>query len=323
MIFVSLSAALVVLFLAGLSIGAVSVDLTHLLSGNATATEKIIFFELRLPRLVMNIIVGAGVALSGAAIQGLFRNALADPALIGVSSGAAVFAAAFLVFGVQEPALRLAGLSGSAFLGSIVATMLVLLVARKSQSTSTILLAGIAVNAIALSAVGLLSYLSTDAQLRSVSFWALGSFNGVTWTMVAVAALSIPAMILIYFESSRLNIITLGDREASGLGVSVRQLRLRVIVGSAFIVAIGVSQVGVISFIGLIVPHLVRLTIGSNHKVLLPAAAIGGGVIMIIADTLCRTLFVPNELPVGILTALVGGPFFIYLIIVQKNRFQL
>ena len=323
LIFTLLSIGLIVLFLVGMSMGAVSIDLMRILSGAASVTDQIIFFELRLPRLAMNIIIGAGVALSGAAIQGLFRNALADPALIGVSSGAAVFAAAFLVFGVQEPALRLAGVSGSAFLGSIVATTLVLLVAKKSHSTSTILLAGIAVNAIALSAVGLLSYLSTDAQLRSVSFWALGSFNGVTWTMVGVAGLSIPAMILIYFESSRLNIITLGDREATGLGVSVRQLRLRVIVGCAFIVAVGVSQVGVISFIGLVVPHLVRLTIGSNHKVLLPASAIGGGAIMIVADSLCRTLFVPNELPVGILTALVGGPFFIYLIIIQKNRFRI
>ena len=211
-------------------------------------------------------------------------------------------------------------MSGSAFIGGLLTTFLVLMVGRRSGSISSILLAGIAVNAVALSGVGLFSYLSSDAQLRSVAFWALGSFNASDWGMVQVAMITVPFVLLIFLESAKLNAITLGDREASHLGIFVPGLRRRLVVFTAIIVGVGVSLVGVISFIGLVVPHLVRLSVGSNHRILIPCSALLGGILVLVADAASRTLFAPAELPVGILTAIVGGPFFIYLIVNQKQR---
>ncbi|MCS5573135.1 MAG: iron ABC transporter permease, partial [Pseudomonadales bacterium] len=177
---------------------------------------------------------------------------------------------------------------------------------------------------IALSGVGLLSYLSSDLQLRSISVWALGSLNGANWMAVATA-LAIPILIgLLYLESLSLNVVTLGDEEASHLGVSHEKLRVRIILLSALAVGIGVALTGVIAFLGLVVPHLIRMTLGSNHKIVLPGSALLGGLLLLVADTLARTVFAPAELPVGILTALVGGPFFVFLILrEQKGRLAL
>ncbi len=316
---------LMLLSVLSLGTGAVSIGLADLIGGRLSSTEYQILMDIRLPRILLNITVGAGVATSGAAIQGLFRNPLADPALIGVSSGAALFAAAFLVVGYQSDTLRDLGLlqvgvSGSAFAGGLLTTFLVLMVGRSSSSISNMLLAGIAINAVALSGVGLFSFVSSDSQLRSVAFWALGSFSAADWEMVAVSALILPFLFLIFLESKKLNAITLGDQEASHLGVFVPGLRRRVIVYAAIIVGIGVSLVGVISFVGLVVPHLIRLSLGSNHVTLIPGSALLGAILVMLADGISRTMFAPAELPVGILTAIVGGPFFIYLIVNQKER---
>ncbi len=288
------------------------------LTGSASEVQRIIVTDIRFPRILLAILVGSGIAACGASIQGLFRNPLADPALIGVSSGAALFAAGYLVLGANLSSQI--GLTTSAFIGGLLTTWLVLEVGRRGGTISALLLAGIAINALAIAGIGLLSYLSTDVQLRSVAFWALGSLNGADWQSV-LTALVIPAIILLLFrERHNLNAITLGDREASYLGITVPKLRIRIVVLTALAVAVGVSLTGVIAFIGLIVPHLIRLTIGSTHQVVIPASALLGGLLLLIADTFSRTLFSPAELPVGILTALIGGPFFILMIIRQKGK---
>ena len=288
------------------------------LTGSASEVQRIIVTDIRFPRILLAILVGSGIAACGASIQGLFRNPLADPALIGVSSGAALFAAGYLVLGANFSSQI--GLTTSAFIGGLLTTWLVLEVGRRGGTISALLLAGVAINALAIAGIGLLSYLSTDVQLRSVAFWALGSLNGADWQSV-LTALLIPAVILLLFrERHNLNAITLGDREASYLGITVPKLRIRIVVLTALAVAVGVSLTGVIAFIGLIVPHLIRLTIGSTHQVVIPASALLGGLLLLIADTFSRTLFSPAELPVGILTALIGGPFFILMIIRQKGK---
>jgi iron complex transport system permease protein len=321
-----LSVVLFLIILASLGIGSTALDASELLQAlvapgsGMTAT---ILWEIRLPRAAMAAIVGAGVAAAGAAIQGLFRNPLADPALIGVSSGAALFAAGFIVLGIDNELVRAVGVPGAAFVGGLLSTFLVLEVGRRGGTISSMLLAGIAINAIAIAGVGLFSYLATDLQLRSVSFWALGSFNGARWQGVLVALLIPVAIGLLTTEGRRLNAITLGEDAAGHLGISVSALRHRVIVYTALAVGIGVALAGVIAFVGLIVPHLIRLTLGSNHRVVIPGSALLGAILVLLADGACRSLLAPAELPIGILTALLGGPFFIYLIIHQKGKLGL
>ena len=295
-------------------------EVWSVLTGSDTSTiAHTIIIDIRLPRVLLAILVGAGIAASGAAIQGLFRNPLADPALIGVSSGAALFAALYLVLGAGILEI-LPGLTVSAFIGGLLTTWLVLEVGRRGGTISAMLLAGIAVNALAIAGIGLLSYLSTDIQLRSVAFWALGSLNGADWPSVFVAGVIPVAVLLLFAERQNLNAITLGDQEASYLGVSVVALRLRIVALTALAVSVGVALTGVIAFIGLVVPHLVRLTLGSTHQVVIPASAILGGLLLLVADTMSRTVFAPAEVPVGILTALIGGPVFIALIVRQKGK---
>ena len=320
--FVLLIITLILMIVVSLSLGSVSLNMSELqqvILGNAENRLSTIVLDIRLPRSLLAVMVGAGISVAGAAIQGLFRNPLADPALIGVSSGAALFAAIFIVIGGTQ-AIGVVGMAGSAFLGGLIATWLVLLVGQRGGGLSTMLLAGIAINAIALSGVGLLSYLSTDLQLRSISVWALGSLNGATWSAVATS-FAIPVLIgLLCMEAINLNAITLGDEEASYLGVSHEKLRVRVILISALAVGIGVALTGVIAFLGLVVPHLIRMTLGSNHKIVLPGTALLGGLFLLIADTLARTIVAPAELPVGILTSLIGGPFFVFLILREQKR---
>lgn len=291
------------------------------LRGSADAGLVMIVQEIRLPRSLLAVLVGAGIATSGAALQGLFRNPLADPALIGVSAGAALFAALFVVVGAGV-AGAVIGMAGSAFVGGLLATWVVLLVGERGGGLSTMLLAGIAINAIALAGVGLLSYLSSDVQLRSISFWALGSLNGASWQSVMVALIIPFVVVVLVRQAHALDVVTLGDDEAEHLGISHRSLRHRVVLLSALAVGVGVALTGVIAFIGLIVPHLVRAAFGAGHRRVLPASALLGGLFLLIADVFSRTLLGPAELPIGILTALIGGPFFLYLMISRGSERQ-
>lgn len=314
------------LAIASVSVGAAAIpfaEVISLLSGDEmSVVNRTILVDIRLPRTLLAVLVGAGVATSGAAIQGLFRNPLADPALIGVSGGAAVFAAGYLVLG-SELGLTSFGVSGSAFIGGLLTTWLVVEIGRRGGTISSMLLAGIAINAVALSGVGILSYLSTDSELRSVAFWALGSLNGADWRSVAIATVILGVVAIFYSRGEMLNAMTLGDSEAGHLGISVSRLRIEIVVLTALATGVSVALCGVIAFIGLVVPHLIRLTLGSNHYIVIPGSALLGAALLLFADALSRTLLSPAELPVGIITALLGGPFFIYLIVRQKGRLGL
>ncbi|MBT3426168.1 MAG: iron ABC transporter permease [Gammaproteobacteria bacterium] len=308
---------LIFFMLLALNLGESQLSFTSLL-WQEDAVARMIMTEVRLPRVLLSVLVGAGVATSGALIQGLFRNPLADPALIGVSGGAALFASLYIVLGTGIGFYGF-GLALSAFVGSLLATWLVLLIGDRGGRISGMLLAGIAVNAVSLSGVGILSLLATDQQLRSVTFWALGSFNHADWQSVLIALCMLPALLRILFLARRLDIMTLGDLEAGHLGIEVPRLRLEAILLAALITGIAVSLCGVIAFVGLIVPHLVRMASKARHEIVLPGSMIVGGMLVLLADTVSRQLFSPSQIPVGIVTALIGGPFFIYLIVKKDS----
>jgi iron complex transport system permease protein len=287
------------------------------------ARDQLVLWSVRLPRIAMAIMVGAFLAGGGTMMQGLFRNPLADPGLIGVSAGAALAAAAVIVFGDRlEIAaawpLHVGLLPVAAFLGALVTTAVLYRVATVDGRTSiaTFLLAGFAIGALAMAGVGLLVFTADDRQLRDITFWTLGSLGGATWSKVAglapILALEIAA---IPFVVRGLDALVLGEAEAFHLGISVERLKRWTIVLVAAAAGAAVSVAGVIGFVGIIVPHLLRLTIGPGHRLLLPASLLAGAILMLAADTFARVVATPAELPVGIVTAMIGAPFFLFLLV--------
>ncbi|NER64414.1 iron chelate uptake ABC transporter family permease subunit [Pseudomonas sp. MAFF212427] len=283
---------------------------------------ELILGQIRLPRTLLGLVVGAVLALSGVAMQGLFRNPLADPGLVGVSSGAALGAAVAIVGGSWvggiPDALAPYLLSLCAFLGGLGVTALVYRLGRRDGQTSvaTMLLAGIALTALAGSAVGLFTYLADDATLRTLTFWNLGSLNGASyqrlWPLLLVAvvvALWLPR------RAHALNALLLGESEARHLGIEVERLKRELVFCTALGVGAAVAAAGLIGFIGLVVPHLVRLLAGPDHRVLLPASLLAGASLLLFADLIARLALAPAELPIGIVTAFIGAPFFLFLLV--------
>ncbi|MDN6297189.1 MAG: iron ABC transporter permease [Halomonas sp.] len=291
-----------------------------------------IITSIRLPRAILGMLVGAALAASGAAIQGLFRNPLADPGLIGVSGGAALAAVSVIVLGgtTLGPLIAWMGpysLMLAAFAGGFVTTLLVARIATSRSggtSTSTLLLGGIAINIITGSGVGLFTYMADDAQLRTLTFWSMGSLGGAMWEVVlAAGSLIVLALVLLPRLARPLNALLLGESEARHLGIDVNRVKYRVMLLSALAVGAAVAAAGMVGFVGLIVPHLVRMTLGPDHRYLLPASALLGGLFLVVADMLARSLIAPAELPIGLLTSMIGGPFFIALILVQGRKYRL
>jgi len=298
---------------------------------DATRAQETVLLAIRLPRAVLGLLVGAGLAVAGAALQGLFRNPLADPGLIGVSNGAALAAAVTIVLGgagvLGLPAWLVAHLLPvSAFAGGVAATWLVYLIASREGGTdvAVMLLAGVALNAIVGAAIGLLIFLSDDQELRDLNFWLLGSLGGATWDRLAVAAplILLPSLLLIA-QGRRLNALLLGEVEAGHLGVAVERTKRAIVLLAAMAVGASVALTGVIGFVGLVVPHLIRLVIGPDHRTLLPASILLGAALLLVADVLARTLALPAELPIGILTSTVGGPFFLWLLLRQRTQWAI
>jgi iron complex transport system permease protein len=285
------------------------------------AREVNVLMHIRLPRVVLAALVGGGLGLAGAALQGLFRNPLVEPGLIGVSSGAALFAVAFLVFGAGLPvwgdALRMPGLTLAAFAGGAINTLLVYKLAglRGKASISMLILAGIALNALCGALIGLVIFYADDTALRNFTFWSLGDVGGATWPKVGITALAtLPAMFLLVRQHRALDALALGEAEAFHMGVEVDKLKYVVIIGTALIVGVGVSLTGTIGFVGLIVPHLTRMILGAGHKAVLPGSFLLGMILLTLSDLLARTVIAPAEIPIGIITAIIGAPFFIWLI---------
>lgn len=316
-----LSLFLFVAALIAASIGAVSIPLGTLLSGDLSESQEAVLSSIRFPRVLLTVIVGASLAVSGAAMQGLFRNPLADPGLIGISSGAALAVAIVIVLaGPITGALGLYSLSIAAFIGGFITCLLIFRFAKFTGTFSVtyMLLAGIAINALAGAGTGFLTYMSNDAQLRSLTFWTMGSLGGALWPAVIVAAtVVIPTTILLIKNAQKLNILLLGEQEAQHLGVDSEKLKYAIIICTALSVGAAVAVSGIIGFVGLVVPHLIRLTIGPDHRLLIPASALIGAILLLAADTFARTIVSPAEIPVGILTSLIGGPFFLWLLIKQ------
>ncbi len=285
--------------------------------------EYQVLTALRFPRVLGAALVGALLAIAGAVLQGLFRNPLVDPGLIGVSSGAALGAALFIVLVPGSASLEAYALPVWAFLGGLLATQILWWIARTPFGTQVaiLLLAGIALNSLVGAAIGLLISASTDQQLRSLTFWTLGGFSGVTWRLLlAGLPFALLALCLLLPLARGLNALTLGEREAFHLGVDANALKRQAVLGSALGVGTAVAMAGGVGFIGLVAPHLFRLVAGPDHRYLLPGSALLGSVLAVLADLLARTLVAPAELPVGILTALLGGPFFLYLVMRFKKE---
>jgi iron complex transport system permease protein len=290
------------------------------------ARDQIILWSVRLPRIAMAAMVGGLLAVSGTVMQGLFRNPLADPALVGVSGGAALAAAATIVVADKFAEARILTvpfeiLPVAALLGALAATAALYRLATREGKTSIaiFLLGGLAIAALANAAIGLLVFLADDRQLRDITFWMLGSLSGATWAKAAaVLPFFLAAAVALPFIARGLDLLILGEAEAFHSGIPVERLKTFCILLVAAAVGAAVSVSGVIGFVGIVVPHLLRLVIGPGHKMLLPASVILGAILMVGADILARTLAAPAELPIGIVTAVVGAPFFLTLLLRQR-----
>jgi iron complex transport system permease protein len=313
------------------STGAMRIGLASVLSVFGTGatlseTESHVLLHIRMPRVLMAFATGGSLAIAGTALQGLFRNPLADPGLVGVSSGAALGAVAVIVlspFAVTDVRTLFAQPLAAFACGLAVSALVYRLAVLDGRvNMQTMLLAGIAVNAIAAAGIGWLSYASTEDQLRLILFWTLGSFSAATWLSCAIAAVIALASAIVILTSRRaLNALLLGEREALYLGVDVARVKRRLVGAAVLATAGGTAFVGIIGFIGLVAPHIVRLMTGPDHRFVLPGSFLLGGALAVGADTLARSIVAPAEMPLGIIMAAVGGPFFLALL--WRNRTSL
>jgi iron complex transport system permease protein len=316
---------------ASLAIGPVAIApkrvisiLLGFLDGTAsTGRDAVIVLDVRMPRTVLAVIVGAATAVAGAVMQGLFRNPLADPGVVGVSAGASLAAALWFVLGASAAAalpwsIGVFGLPAFAFVGGLSVTLILHILSQQQGRTSAtlLLLAGIAIGAFASAGVGLLVFIASDQQLREFTFWTLGSLGGATWLKVLIvlpftAALLVAAPRLAH----GLDALALGEAEAFHLGINVERMKRIAVVGVAAAVGASVAVSGVVGFVGLIVPHVVRLAIGPAHRILLVVTALTGGAFLVACDLIARTVAAPAEIPLGVITAGFGAPFMLWLLL--------
>lgn len=320
----ALLSCLLIAFWLALMLGSLQLSasevLDALLPGDGVPHAELVVNQLRLPRALLAALCGATLALCGVAMQGLFRNPLADPGLIGVSSGAALGAAASILLLplIQLPDWLAPWLGMlSAFAGGLLVTLLVYRLGQRDGQTrvAVMLLAGVALSALSAALVGLCGYLADDGALRALTYWSLGSLNGASFLRLLPL---LPVFALVAFwlprRAQALNALLLGESEARHLGIEVERLKIELVLCVALGVGATVAAAGMIGFVGLVVPHLLRLLTGPDHRRLLPAAALGGALLLLLADLVARLLLAPAELPIGTVTALLGAPFFLYLL---------
>lgn len=324
--------------LAGVAVGAVSISpgqivaifaapLGFELPWSFSEREAAVLLHIRAPRVTLGALAGAALALGGVLMQAIFRNPLADPGLIGVSSGAAVAAAGVTVLGAALPAAigisALYALPIAAFLGGWMATAVVIRIARDQGQirVDRMLLAGIAINALAGALIGILMLIADDAQLREVAFWSFGSLGRANWSISsAILILLVPIVFWGVCRAPWLNALLLGESEAALIGVPVESLKRGAVIFTCIAVGATIAFTGLIGFVGLVAPHLIRLMIGPDHRTLIPAAALLGATLLPAADLLARTAVAPIEIPIGLTTALLGAPFFLYLLVREQHR---
>jgi iron complex transport system permease protein len=296
-------------------------------SVNVSEADRYILFDLRLPRIVMGILIGSMLAVSGTCMQGMFKNPLATPDLIGITSGATLFAAVSIVLGGVLKAfipesLHFYLLSLMAFVGSLLTMLLVYKIATVNGKTNVVmmLLTGVAVTAIGFAFTGFLIYLSKEEELRDLTFWNLGSLAGATW-MKNILLLAV--LLLSYFfllgKGKSLNALMLGENDAKHVGVPVEKIKKQIVVFTALMVGTTVAFAGTIGFVGLVIPYILRLLFKSNYQLILPLSAVFGSILLVVADTISRTIVAPSEIPIGILTAMLGAPVFILILIKNKK----
>ncbi|WBQ03992.1 FecCD family ABC transporter permease [Kribbella sp. CA-293567] len=278
-------------------------------------------WKVRFPRVALAVLVGASLATAGALMQGIFGNPLAEPSVVGVSSGAAVGASLVIVTGVTF--LGNWTIAAAAFVTGLITTLLVHVLSRAGGKTEvvTLVLTGIAVNALTFTLISFATFIASTSAREQLVFWQLGSLNGATWRAVgAVLPFTVVGLLAAFALSRKLDLLSLGDRSAAHLGVDVERLRLLAIVVVALLVGASVAFSGIIGFVGLVVPHLIRMVAGPGHRLLLPASALGGAVLVISADLIARTLIRNADLPIGMITSLVGAPFFFWLLRRTRSR---
>jgi len=337
LVYLVLIAGLIVIALLAATVGAAGIPLPRLAAALGLkiaaadpamlARDELVLWSIRIPRIAIAGMIGGLLALSGAIMQGLFRNPLADPALVGVSSGGAFAAASAIVisdsaWGASFRFLQLELLPVAAFVGSLLTTTLLYRIASRDGRTSVavFLLAGLAIAAIANAGIGLLVFVADDRQLRDITFWLLGSLSGATWPKAATVAPVIAlALLAIPLIARGLDVLVLGEAEAFHSGVDVERLKKISIVLISAMTGVAVSICGVVGFVGIVVPHLLRIVIGPGHRMLLPASVCPGAILLIGADTLARVRAAPAEVPIGILTAALGAPFFLFILLRQRK----
>ncbi|CAN5863430.1 iron ABC transporter permease [soil metagenome] len=311
------------------SVGSVAVPpaetlraLWHGVTGTLSGPTDVIIWQLRLPRVLTAALVGAALSLAGVAYQGLFRNPLADPYLLGVASGAGFGATLALVFGASVPLLAWLGVPLTAFIAALLAVLLVYALARQRRGVPlvSLILAGVVVGS-SLSALTSFVMLASREQAAGVLAWLLGSFAFSSWSKLAsVLPFVLVTAVVVQASAQALNLLQLGETQAAQLGLSTEAFKLVLLSVATLATAAAVSVSGIIGFVGLMVPHAVRLALGPDHRRLVPTAAVLGALFLVLADLLARTVIAPGEIPIGVVTALVGGPFFLYLLRRQKGR---
>lgn len=337
LVYITLIAGVLAVALLATTVGAAGIPLPRLAAALGLniagadpamlARDELVLWSIRIPRIAVAGMIGGLLALSGAIMQGLFRNPLADPALVGVSSGGAFAAASAIV--ISDSAwsasfrfLQLELLPVAAFAGSLLTTTLLYKIASREGRTSVaiFLLAGLAIAAIANAGIGLLVFVADDRQLRDITFWLLGSLSGATWPKAGmVAPVALLALLSIPLIARGLDVLVLGEAEAFHTGVDVERLKKISIVLISAMTGVAVSICGVVGFVGIVVPHLLRIVIGPGHRMLLPASVCLGAILLIGADTIARVLAAPAEVPIGILTAALGAPFFLFILLRQRK----
>lgn len=333
-----LGALLLLVILLSVSTGAVQITvdeifsiLLHKFGGSEegfTKQTEVVLWSIRLPRVVLSVFIGAALAISGASLQGLFRNPLVEPGLIGVSNGAALCAIIVIVFAKHLPA-QLSAVFGtyllpfSAFLGSLLVTLLAYRISQRHGKTdiALLILAGVAINALTAALIGLVIYYADDTALRTFTFWSLGDLGGASWQKIGFSlfVIAIPVALLTFYYGA-LDALALGEAEAAHLGIHVERVKYTVIILSALAVGASVAMAGTISFVGLVVPHMIRAVVGPGHRLLLPSSILLGAALLTLADLLARTIVAPSEIPIGVITALIGAPFFIFLLLQSKQK---
>jgi iron complex transport system permease protein len=337
-VIIGLAGVLLVAVMFSLTVGAVSIPVRDvavfllqkiglLTSVSVEATHEVVLSSIRFPRILMTLLVGAALGVSGASLQGLFRNPLVEPGLIGVSGGAAAAVVTMIVFG-GPLALSIGWLYHSliplvAFAGGLTATLAVLRLSNFARKTNiaVLILLGVAINTLTGAFIGLAIFYADENQLHTFTFWTLGALGGATWEKLMIGApLLLISSIALLFYPRALNALALGEAEAFHMGVNVERIKHSIIFFSALAVGVSVSLSGMIGFVGLVVPHVIRVAFQPDHRLVLPASVLGGALLLILSDVIARTIVSPAELPIGVVTALMGAPFFIVLLLNAKRK---